>query len=174
MFTGTLSFGSYRTIVLGPQQPSIEKIATLVFHSTNMTTDGSRLFFWYLSQTFPTGTYIFGTYRTRVSNNFHLKEGNFFASFYNFESRCENTVALLIVGSHVHRGTKIWYLSNYNFRSSRICNQKDGRFVVSFNKLDRRWKQTLYLLVVRKMFSRDMNRRQPCSPRPEYLVPIGR
>ena len=45
MFTGTKIFGSYRTIVLGPQQPSTQEIAHLVFHSTNVTTDGSRLFF---------------------------------------------------------------------------------------------------------------------------------
>ena len=44
-FTRTLRCGVYRTIVLGPQQPSIEKIAHLVYHSTNLTTDGSRLFF---------------------------------------------------------------------------------------------------------------------------------
>ena len=157
MFTGTLSFGSYRTIVLGPQQPSIEKIATLVFHSTNMTTDGSRLFFWYLSQTFPTGTYIFGTYRTRVSNNFHLKEGNFFASFYNFESRCKNTVALLIVGSHVHRGTKIWYLSNDSFRSKTTFIREDSRFGVSLFKLNDRWKLTVFLVVVPRNYHRDID-----------------
>ena len=45
MFTRTRTFGTYRTIVLGNQQPSIEKIAPLVFHSTTLTTDGSRLFF---------------------------------------------------------------------------------------------------------------------------------
>ena len=45
MFTGALRFGTYRTIVLGPQQPSIEKIVPLVFHSTILTTDGSRLLF---------------------------------------------------------------------------------------------------------------------------------
>ena len=44
MFTRTLRFGSYRTKVLGPQQPSLEKIAASVFHSTNLTADGSRLF----------------------------------------------------------------------------------------------------------------------------------
>ena len=44
-FTGTLSFGTYRTMVLDPQQPSFEKMAASVFHSTNLTADGSRLFF---------------------------------------------------------------------------------------------------------------------------------
>ena len=34
------------TTVLRPQQPSFEKVAALVFHSTNLTTDGNRLFFW--------------------------------------------------------------------------------------------------------------------------------
>ena len=37
MFTKKLRFGSYRTIVLSPKQPSFEKIAALVFHSTNLT-----------------------------------------------------------------------------------------------------------------------------------------
>ena len=45
IFTKKLRFGTYRTIVLGPQQPSIEKIASLVFHSTNLTTDENRMFF---------------------------------------------------------------------------------------------------------------------------------
>ena len=44
-FTGTLSFGTYRTIVLDPQQPPFEKMAASVFHSTNVTADGIRLFF---------------------------------------------------------------------------------------------------------------------------------
>ena len=44
-FTGTLSFGTYRTIVLEPQQLSIEKMAASVSHSTNLTADVSRLFF---------------------------------------------------------------------------------------------------------------------------------
>ena len=43
-FTGTLSFGTYRTIVLDPQQPSFEKMAASVFHSTNLTAEGSRQF----------------------------------------------------------------------------------------------------------------------------------
>ena len=38
-------FGTFRTIVLGQQESSIEKMAALVFPSTNLTTDGSRLFF---------------------------------------------------------------------------------------------------------------------------------
>ena len=44
-FTGTLSFGTYRTMVLDPQQPSFEEMAASVFHSTNLTADRSRLFF---------------------------------------------------------------------------------------------------------------------------------
>ena len=43
-FTGTLRFGTYRTIVLDPQQPSFEKMAASVFHSTNLTAEGSRQF----------------------------------------------------------------------------------------------------------------------------------
>ena len=156
MFTKKLRFGSYRTIVLSFKQPSFEKFAAFVFHSKNSTTDGSRLFSGSCPQCF-TGTKIFGSYWTRVSKNFRLKKGNFFASFYNFESSCKNAVTLLIVDSHVHRGTKIWYLSHDSFRSPRIFNQKVGRFVVSFNKLDGRWKQTVYVVVVLKWFSRDMN-----------------
>ena len=37
--------GSDRTIISNPKQPSFVKIAALVFHSTNWTTDGSILFF---------------------------------------------------------------------------------------------------------------------------------
>ena len=43
--TGSLSFGTYRTIVLDPQQPSFETMAASVFHSTILTADRSRLFF---------------------------------------------------------------------------------------------------------------------------------
>ena len=38
-----LRFGTYRTVVLGLQLPLLEKIAALVFHSTNLTADGTRL-----------------------------------------------------------------------------------------------------------------------------------
>ena len=41
----TLTFGTYRTIVLGHQQPSTEKIDPLVLHSENLKLGGSRLFF---------------------------------------------------------------------------------------------------------------------------------
>ena len=49
MFTRALRFGTYRRIVLGPQEYSIEKMAGLVFPSTNLATGGSRLFFLLLS-----------------------------------------------------------------------------------------------------------------------------
>ena len=95
LFTKKLRFGSYRTIVSYPKQPSFENIAALVFHSTNLITDGSF-----------NGTKFFGSYRTRVSNTFRVREGNFFALFFNFESRCKNTVTLLIVDSHAHRALR--------------------------------------------------------------------
>ena len=56
-------------------------------------------------KSFP-GTKSFGSYRTRVSNNFRLEKDNFFAPFYNFESRCKNTVTLLIVDSHAQRALR--------------------------------------------------------------------
>ena len=46
-----MKFGTYRLIVLDPQQLSFEKMASSVFHSTNLTTNGSRQFFWWLSET---------------------------------------------------------------------------------------------------------------------------
>ena len=45
MFTRTLKFGTYRTKDLGPQESSTEKMAASLFHSTNLTADGSRMFF---------------------------------------------------------------------------------------------------------------------------------
>ena len=145
MFTRTLTFGTYWTIVLGHQQPSIEKIAPLVFHSTYLTTDGSKLFFlvvvhkkflWHMN--FPL---LLKEWFQQLSFE---KKGNFFASFYNFESRCKKTVTLLIVGSHVHWNTKFWYLSNNSFRSSTTFNREDCLFGVSFNKLNDRWKHTVF------------------------------
>ena len=53
-----------------------------------------------------TGTKVFGSYRTRVYNNFRLEKGNFFAPFHNFESKCKNNVTLLIVDSHAHRALR--------------------------------------------------------------------
>ena len=47
------------------------------------------------------------------------------------------SATLLTVGSHVHWDTKFWYLSYNSFRSSTTFIQKDGRFRVSSNKLDR-------------------------------------
>ena len=104
--------------------------------------------------TWPRG---FGWYRPRFFSNFHLKNCQIFASFYNFESRCKNTVTLLIVDSRVHRGTKIWYLSNASLRSSKTFNRTNGLFGVSITNLDSRWKQTVFLVVVCKRYSRDMN-----------------
>ena len=62
----------------------------------------------------------------------------------NLGMRCKKSVILLIVASHVHQGTKIWYLSNDSFRSPRVFNREDGRFGVSFNKFNNRWKQTVF------------------------------
>ena len=59
---------------------------------------------------------------------------NFFASFYSIESRGKKTVTLLIVVSHVHWGTKIWYLSNDSLKSSTTFIPNDCPFGVSFNK----------------------------------------
>ena len=141
----SLSFGTYRTIVLGRQQPTFEKDAPLVFHSTNLTTVGSRLF---LSSScrkkvFPGHEFSVAIERESPTT-FVWKKGNFFASFYNFESRCKNTVTLLIVDSHVHRGTKFRYLSNDSFRSSTTFNREDCPLGVSFNKFDDRCKQTFF------------------------------
>ena len=54
------------------------------------------------------------------------------------------SATLLTVGSHVHWDTKFCYLSYDSFRSSTTFIRKDGRFCVSFNKLDSRWKQTVF------------------------------
>ena len=54
------------------------------------------------------------------------------------------TVTLLFVGSHVHRDTKFRYLSYDSFRSSTTFIRRDGVFGGSSNKLDSRWKQTVF------------------------------
>ena len=101
-----------------------------------------------------------------VRNKFHLYLSNeslqqpkkviLFASFYHFESRCKKTVALLIVGSHVHQDIDIRYLSNDSFGSSTTFNREDCRFCVSREKLDNRWKQTFFLVVVSRKIPRDI------------------
>ena len=146
MFTRILTFGTYWTIVLGHQQPSIEKIAPLVFHSTYLTTDGRKQTVF--SSSCPQKISLAHEFSVAIEREFPTtfvwKKGNFFASFYNFESRCKKTVTLLIVGSHVHWDTKFRYLSNNSFRSSTTFNREDCLFGVSFNKLNDRWKRTVF------------------------------
>ena len=144
MFTGTQCFGSYRTIVLGPQQPSIEKIATLVFHSTNLTTDVSRLFFLVVLRKFFSVTWSFFSYQTRVSYNYPLKKSQFYDSFDYLECRLKKTVILLSVGSKDHQDTEMRYLSNNSFESSTTFNRDYCPFGVSFSKLNVSWKQTVF------------------------------
>ena len=67
-----------------------------------------------------------------------------------------STVKLLLVDNHVHRGTKIWYISNDNLKSSISFIRNDCRFVVSFNKLDDRLNQTVFLVVVCKILYLDL------------------
>ena len=139
-----LSFGIYRTIVLRPKQPSFEKNTPLVFHSTNLTTDGSRLFFLVVVRKFFPGTLSFGSYQTSVSNNFPLTKSQFYGWFDYMECMHKKTVIPLSVGSNVHQDTDIRYLSNDSFRSSTAFNREDCPFGVSYNKLNDRWKQTVF------------------------------
>ena len=190
MFTGALRFGTYRTIILGPQEKSQfsvsldflecrrKKTVILLSVGSNVHQDTN---IWYLSHdrfrsstTFIrkdgrfdvsfnkldsrwkqtvflvvvgnccTWSWGFGWYRPRFFNNFHLKKLSYLSSFFNFESRCKKTVTLLIVGSHVHQDSTIRYLSNDTFGSSTTFNREDCPFGVSFNKLDDRWKQTVF------------------------------
>ena len=63
-------------------------------------------------------------------------------------------VILLSVGSNVHQDTKIRNrsLTNDSFRSSIPFIRENCRFGVSFNKHNDRWKQLVFLVVVRKTF----------------------
>ena len=155
MFTETLRFIIYRTIVSSPKQDSFEKSTASVFHSSSLT-DGSRLFFWWLFGRSFTGTWIFGSYRTRVLNIFRLRKKAISLLRSITESRCKTTVTPPNVHSHVHPDAKVHYLSNDSFKSQTRFLRKEYRFGVSFIKLDR-WKQTVFLVVVRKKFHRDMN-----------------
>ena len=83
---------------------------------------------------------------------FVRKKCNFVASFHNSESRGNEIVILLIVGSHVHLDTKFRYLSNDSFSSSKTFIREDCRVGVSINKLNDSWKQLIFLVVVRKTF----------------------
>ena len=148
MFTRTLRFGTYRTIVLDPQKPSFKQIAALVFQSAILTAHENWLFFLQLFAQSFTGTWSFGSYQTRVSSNFLLKKSQFYVSFNYLECRRKKTVLLLSVGSKVHQDTKIRYLSNDSFRSSTTFARKDDRFGVLLNKLDSRWKETVFLVIV--------------------------
>ena len=128
-------------------------MTALLFPSTNLTGDGSRLFIWKLfSNGFP-GTWIFGSYQTRVSNIF-LKKNSVLCSFDYSECRRKKNVILLSVGTNAHHDSKIRYLSNDSFRSSTTFIRKDDRFGVSLNKLASRWKQTVFMVVVGKCCTR--------------------
>ena len=61
-----------------------------------------------------------------------------------------------MIGSNVHQDTKIRLLWNDTFRSTTTFIGNDCRFDVSFNKVDSRWKQTIFLIVVWKKSHRDI------------------
>ena len=88
------------------KQPSSEKIAALVFHSTNWTTDGSILFSGSCPQKKSLGQIFSVAIEKESPTTSVLKKGNWFASFYNFESRCKKTVTMLFADSYVHWDTK--------------------------------------------------------------------
>ena len=73
MFTRAQRFGTYRTIVLFTQESSIEKMAALVFPSTNLATDVSRLCFLYLSAKSFTWNEVLVALEL-FFNKFHLKK----------------------------------------------------------------------------------------------------
>ena len=145
-FTATLSFGTYRTIVLDPQQPSFKKMAASVFHSTNLKLDSrwkQTAFSGRCWQKIVPGLAVLVAIKPGPSTTSFEK--NYFLCFVpQFQSRCMKSATLLTVGSHVHWDTKFWYLSYDSFRSSTTFIRRDGRFRVSFNKLDSRWKQTVF------------------------------
>ena len=72
------------------------------------------------------------------------------------ECKLKKTVILLSVGSNVHQDTKIQYLSNDSFKSSTTFNREDCLLGVSFNKLNDRWKQTVFSSSSTKKVSNDM------------------
>ena len=68
MFTRARIFGTYRTIVLDPQESSFEKLAALRFPSTNLATDGCRLFFLAIDRKKFYLEWGFGSYRTSLQH----------------------------------------------------------------------------------------------------------
>ena len=158
MFTWTLRFGTYQTILLDPQQLSIKKIAPLLFHSTSLTTDGSRLFSSSCPRKISPGDEVSIAIKQEPLTIFFWKKSiPCVIRIFGLKNGRQKTVVLLSVGSNVHRDTKTWFLSNDRFRSSRIFNRNDSCFVVSFNYFDGRWKQIVYQVVVRKRLYQDMN-----------------
>ena len=85
-FTWTLSFGTYRTIVLDPQNPSFEEMAASVFHPTNLTADGSRQFSGSFQQTVVSGHTVPVAIKPGPSTTSFEKKCNFFASFHKFRA----------------------------------------------------------------------------------------
>ena len=58
------------------------------------------------------------------------KKVNYLLRFIPLRADARGAVTLLIVGSHVHRDTKFWELSNDSCRSSTTFNREDGPFGV--------------------------------------------
>ena len=84
------------------------------------------------------GTLSFGSYQTRVSNNFLLTKSPFFGLFDYMECMSKKTVSPLSVGNNIHQDTDLRYLSNDSFWSSTAFNQEEYPFGVSFNNLNDR------------------------------------
>ena len=58
--------------------------------------------------------------------------------------RCKKSVVLLIVASHVHQGTKIWYLRTIVLGQQESSIEKMAALVFPSNKFNNRWKQTVF------------------------------
>ena len=151
MFTRTLRFGSYRTKVLGPQQPSLEKIAASMIYSTHLTADGSRLFF-YRQYVVP-GHEVPVAIERESPTTFVRKKCNFVASFQNSESRGNEIVTLLIVSSNV----LTWTLNFVIYRTIDLGHQnpsfeKIAGLVFHSTNLKTDESRPFFLVVVRKIF----------------------
>ena len=149
MFTRTLRFGTYRTKVSSHKQPSSGKISALVFHSTNWTQVEAECFSGSWPQKVSPGqNFSVATNRESPTTFVWKKVISLFRSIIWEQIQDDCYIA----------SCRQWCSPrNDSFKSWKTFFRKDCRLGVSLNKLDNRWKQNVFLVVVPKKFHQGKN-----------------
>ena len=149
MFTGALRFGSYRTIVWSPHQPSFEKDDRFGVSLNKLDSRWKQTVFLVVVGNCCTRAWGFGSYQPRVFNYFHKR---IVISLLRSLALRADTRRLF----HCYLSTAM-FPKKQKFDSYRtiILSPKQPSFkkiaasVFHSTKFDDSWKQTVFLVAVR-------------------------